>query len=309
MKLDGVHHVTAITGDAPGNVDFYTRVLGMRLVKKTVNQDDPSVYHLFYGDEQGSPGFDLTFFEYRGARRGRAGEGMVHTVAFRVPSLASLDVWAARVGEEGIPVQRSTDALRFDDPEGLTLELRVEEVPDAPLPAVFGDVPAEHAITGFAGVRAYSSHPDRSGPLLTGPLAFENRGGGVFESRGDERGGWIAYEQPPLDLGIQGAGTVHHVAWSMPLGAERAWQQRVTAAGARATDVIDRFYFRSVYFREPSGVLFELATRGPGFTADEELSELGRRVALPPFLEPHRARIEASLTPLDGVGGQRVEPR
>ena len=301
MKLDGVHHVSSITGDAPRNVDFYTRVLGMRLVKKTVNQDDPSVYHLFYGDEQGSPGFDMTFFEYRGARPGRAGDGMVHTVAFRVPSAQSLDFWASRIGAEGIAVERSDAALRFDDPEGLTLELVVEDVPDAPLPADFGDVPTEHAITGFAGVRAYASRPDRSAGLLTGPLAFEDRGDGVFESRGDERGGWIAYEQPPLEPGIPGAGTVHHVAWSMPLGAEEAWQQRVAAAGARATEVIDRFYFRSVYFREPSGVLFELATRGPGFTADEELSELGKRVALPPFLEPYRERIEASLTPLDPV--------
>ena len=303
MKLDGVHHVSSITADAPANVDFYTRVLGMRLVKKTVNQDDPSVYHLFYGDEQGSPGFDITFFEYPGAKRGRAGDGMVHTVAFRVASGEALDFWSARVGEEGIAVQRSGDALRFDDPEGLTLELRVEDVPDAPLPAVLGDVPAEHAIIGFAGVRAYSSHPDRSAPLLTGPLAFEDRGEGRFEARGDERGGWIAYEQPPLEQGVPGAGTVHHVAWSIPLGAEDDWQRRVAAAGARATQVIDRFYFRSVYFREPSGVLFELATRGPGFTADEELETLGEKVALPPFLEPYRERIEASLTPL----AQRVE--
>jgi glyoxalase family protein len=289
-------------------VDFYTRVLGMRLVKKTVNQDDPTVYHLFYGDEQGSPGFDMTFFEYPGARRGRAGDGMVHTVAFRVSSAAALDFWAERLGGEGVAVQRGDDLLRFEDPEGLTLEFRVEDVPDAPLPAAFGDVPSEHAVIGFAGVRAYSSAPERSRSLLEGPLAMVERDG-VFEARGDERGGWIAYEEPPLDGGIQGAGTVHHVAWSIPLGAEQEWQQRVAKAGARATDVIDRFYFRSIYFREPSGVLFELATRGPGFTADEDLEHLGERVALPPFLEPHRERIEASLTPLDNVGGQRVESR
>jgi glyoxalase family protein len=182
-------------------------------------------------------------------------------------------------------------------------------VPDAPLPAAFGDVPAEHAIIGFAGVRAYSSHPDRSAPLLSGPLAMEQRGDGMWEARGDERGGWVAYDPPPAERGVPGAGTVHHVAWSIPLGAEDEWQQRVSAAGARATEVIDRFYFRSIYFREPSGVLFELATRGPGFTADEELEHLGEKVALPPFLEPYRERIEASLTPLDRVGGQRIEAR
>ena len=153
MQLEGVHHVTAITGDARSNVDFYTRVMGMRLVKKTVNQDDPSVYHLFYGDEEGAPGYDLTFFEYPGARRGRAGDGMVHTVAFRVADPAALDFWSARLAEEGLAVQRGAGTLRFEDPEGLGLELRVEQVPDAPLVAAADDIPAEHAIQGFAGVR------------------------------------------------------------------------------------------------------------------------------------------------------------
>src|SRR5688572_15916862 len=148
MRLEGVHHGTAITGDARKNVDFYTRLMGMRLVKKTVNQDDPTVYHLFYGDDEGAPGYDLTFFEYPGARRGRAGDGMVHTVVFRVPSAAALDFWAERLGGEGIAVQRASDRLTFDDPEGLGLELRVEHVPDAPLVAASG-VPAEHAIQGF----------------------------------------------------------------------------------------------------------------------------------------------------------------
>jgi glyoxalase family protein len=309
MNLDGVHHVTAITGDARANVDFYTRVLGLRLVKKTVNQDDPSVYHLFFGDEEGAPGHDLTFFEYPGARRGRAGDGMVHTVAYRVASAAALDFWAGRLGEQGVSVQRSADGLRFDDPEGLTLELRVEDVPDAPLRAEAPDVPAEHALLGFAGVRAYASRPERSRPLLEGPLGFVAAGDGVLEARGALRGGWIAYEQPPAERGLQGAGTVHHVAWAIPLGAEAQWDERVRGAGGHTSGVIDRFYFRSVYFREPSGVLFELATMGPGFGVDEDPGRLGEKVALPPFLEPHRARIEASLTPLDGVGRQRAEVR
>jgi glyoxalase family protein len=308
-RLEGLHHVTAITGDARANVDFYTRVLGLRLVKKTVNQDDPTVLHLFFGDEEGAPGHDLTFFEYPRARRGRAGEGMVHTVAYRVASAAALDFWAARLRDEGVATRRGEDALSFDDPEGLTLELRVEDVPDAPLRAEAPDVPAEHALLGFAGVRAYSSHPERSQPLLTGPLGFTAGGEGRFEARGALRGGWIAYEQPPPERGVQGAGTVHHVAWGIPLGAESRWDERVREAGGRTSGVVDRFYFRSVYFREPSGVLFELATMGPGFTVDEDAATLGERVALPPFLEPHRARIEASLTPLDGVGRQRAEVR
>ena len=308
-RLEGLHHVTAITGDARANVDFYTRVLGLRLVKKTVNQDDPSVYHLFFGDEEGAPGHDLTFFEYPGARRGRAGDGMVHTVAYRVASPASLDFWAERLRGEGVAIRRSDDALSFDDPEGLTLELRVEDVPDAPLRAEAPDVPAEHALLGFAGVRAYASRPERSAPLLTRPLGFTAAGEDRFEARGALRGGWIAYEQPPLDRAVPGAGTVHHVAWAIPLGAEAQWDEQVRAAGGRTSGVVDRFYFRSVYFREPSGVLFELATMGPGFTADEDLATLGEKVALPPFLEPYRERIEASLTPLDGVGRQRAEVR
>jgi glyoxalase family protein len=309
MSIDGLHHVTAITADAPRNVEFYVRVMGMRLVKKTVNQDDPTVYHLFYGDEQGSPGFDLTFFEYPGARRGRHGDGMVHTVVFRVASEDALGFWAARLEAEGVATERREGALAFADPEGIGLELRVEDVPDRPLPAVAPDVPPEHALLGFAGVRAYSAHPDDSAPLLQALGMREH--GDRWEARGDVRGGWIRYEPPPAERGLGGAGTVHHVAWAIPLGDEEDWQSRVTQAGARATPVIDRFYFRSVYFREPSGVLFELATMGPGFAVDEDPERLGETLALPPFLEPHRAQIEAAVTPLpplDRLRRQPVEP-
>ena len=311
MLLEGVHHVSAITGDARANVDFYTRVLGLRLVKKTVNQDDPSVYHLFYGDEDGSPGFDLTFFEYPGARPGRAGDGMVHTVAFRVASAQALDFWAGRLAAEGIAVQSGPSHLRFDDPEGLGLELLVEDVPDAPLTAARADVPPEHALQGFAGVRAYAAAPERSAPLLERVLGFTAAGDERWEARGTVRGGWIAYETPPIDRGRPGAGTVHHVAWATPMGDIERWQETVTAAGARATPVVERFYFRSVYFREPSGVLFELATMGPGFAVDEDPGHLGERLSLPPFLEDQRERIEAVLTPLglDDVRGQGAEVR
>ena len=307
--LDGVHHVTAITGDAPRNLDFYVRVMGMRLVKKTVNQDDPTIYHLFYGDEEGSPGFDLTFFEYPGARRGRHGDGMIHTVAFRVGSDEALDFWARRLEGEGVATRREDGTLRFEDPEGLRLELRVEDVPDAPLPAVAPDVPREHALVGFAGVRAYSAHSDDSAALLEQTLRFRALGDAGWEARGGARGGWIRYEQPPAERGAQGGGTVHHVAWAIPLGEQEDWQEHVARSGnARPTPVIDRFYFRSIYFREPSGVLFELATKGPGFAVDEDPATLGERLALPPFLEPHRARIEAAVTPLPALDSLRRQP-
>src|SRR4051794_19347363 len=181
MKLEGIHHVTAITGDAPRNVDFYARVLGLRLVKKTVNQDDPTVYHLFYADEKGSAGADITFFEYPHARGGRPGAGMVHTVAFRVPSAESLDFWAARIEEEGLPVERDGDAIRFPDPEGLRLELRVDASNDAPLVASHPEIPHEHAIQGFDGARAFAVDPERSRALLEETLGFQPRGGDDYE--------------------------------------------------------------------------------------------------------------------------------
>ncbi len=303
MKLEGLHHVSSITADAPGNLDFYVRVLGMRLVKKTVNQDDPTVYHLFYGDEHGSPGFDMTFFEYPGARRGRAGAGMVHTVAFRVPGADAIGFWRERLAGEGVASEATAEGgLRFADPEGLGLELVVEDVPDAPLPAAGPGVPAEHALLGFAGVRAHSAWPERSAPLHIEVLGLEDAGGGRFLSRGDERTGWIAYDAPPAERGRGGAGTVHHVAWATRGEEQEAWRERVAAAGAAPTPVIDRFYFRSVYFREPSGVLFELATMGPGFAVDEDPERLGQRLSLPPKYEPLRERLERQLTPLPDAG-------
>jgi glyoxalase family protein len=297
MKLEGLHHITAITGDAPRNVDFYVRVLGLRLVKKTVNQDDPTVYHLFYGDEEGSPGLDLTFFEYPGATRGRAGAGMVHRVVWRVGSDDALAFWQERLGAEGVETARDGSSLRLADPEGLEHELVVASVPDAPLVAAHPDVPAEHALQGFHGVRAYSRAPEASAALLTETLGFAPRDDG-YEARGSSRGSLYAYDAPPAEPGIQGAGTIHHVAWAAARDEEEAWQRRVAQAGFRPTPVIERFYFQSVYFREPSGVLFEIATIGPGFTVDEPLESLGERLSLPPAFEHLRARVEPLLTPL-----------
>ncbi|MBA3301799.1 MAG: VOC family protein [Thermoleophilaceae bacterium] len=310
MKLEGIHHITAITGDAPGNVDFYARVLGLRLVKKTVNQDDPTVYHLFYADEEGSPGTDITFFDYPGAAPGAAGDGMVHRVVWRVADRAALDFWAERLGVEEIGVERGAEeSLRFSDPEGLDHELVVADVPDPPLIADHPEVPRDHALQGFHAVRAYASDPERSRTLLEEGLAFDALEGG-WEARGAERGGLYLVDDPPSSrAGRPGAGTVHHVAWSTGMDEHEEWGARARAAGAHPTPVIDRFYFRSIYFREPGGVLFELATRGPGFTVDESAEELGRNVALPPFLEPRRAEIEAGLQPLaapaaDSSGGR-----
>jgi len=299
VQLDGIHHITCITGDAPRNVDFYVRVLGLRLAKKTVNQDDPSVYHLFYADDRGSPGADLTFFEYPGARPGRAGAGMIHRIAFRVGGDASLDFWERRLAAEGVvEVVREDGALRFADPERLGFELLVDDSGDDPLTADAPDVPAEHALRGFAGVRAYSADPSASASLLRDALGFESDDDLRWVSRGPRRGGFYAYDEAPEERGIGGAGTVHHIAWTAEDEDIEAWDQRYAAVGRHTSGLVDRFYFRSVYSREPSGVLFEIATRGPGFATDEAPEEIGRGLALPPKLEHLREQIEASLTPL-----------
>jgi glyoxalase family protein len=298
MKLEGIHHITSITADARRNVEFYAGLMGLRMVKKTVNQDEPSVYHLFYADEQGSPGSDLTFFEFPGAPKGRAGDGMVHRIAWRVGSTDALDFWAQRLRGAGHESERDGERLRFRDFEGLEHELAVVETPDEPLVANHPEVPAELALQGFDGVRAYGSSPDRSRSLLEDALAFDARGDG-WEARGERRGSYYAYDEPPAERGLQGAGTVHHVAWASHDEDHEKWRERVLAAGAQATPVIDRFWFRSVYFREPSGVLFELATHSPGFAADESPEHLGETLVLPPWLESRREQIEAQLTPIE----------
>jgi glyoxalase family protein len=296
MKLEGVHHVTAITGDAQRNVDFYTGTLGLRMVKKTVNQDEPSVYHLFYADENGNAGSDITFFEFRGAGQGRAGAGMVHRVDWRVASEQALDFWEARIADAGHIGERGEEGLTFADPEGLEHLVKVSDVPDAPLIADHPDVPAEHALQGFDGVRAYSADPERSRGLLE-ELGFV-AGADGWEARGESRGGRYHYDAAPQARGLQGAGTVHHVAWASSMEEHEAWREKVIAGGGRPTPVIDRFWFRSIYFREPSGVLFEIATLGPGFDTDEDPKHLGEKLILPPWLEGQREAIEANLTPV-----------
>jgi glyoxalase family protein len=298
MKLEGIHHITAITSDGQRNVDFYAGVLGLRLVKKSVNQDHTSVYHLFYGDEKGDPGADLTFFEYPGLPRGRAGKGMVHRIIWRVQGPEALDFWAMRLSDAGYESTRNGDSLRFADWEGLEHELLVVRTTDEPLIAEHPDIPAELALQGFHAVRAYADDPERSRPLLEQTLGFEAHGQNEWESRGDKRGGLYLYDAPPEQRPLQGAGTVHHVAWATYPEDQEAWETRMSESGAHATPIIDRYYFRSIYFREPSGVLFELATMGPGFTVDEPLESLGEKLSLTPQYEHLRDQIEPKLTRL-----------
>lgn len=296
MRLEGIHHITAITADARRNLDFYTGVLGLRLVKKSVNQDDPTAYHLFYGDEDGSAGADLTFFEYPRIERGRAGAGMVHRIVCRVSSSDALSFWRERLRRAGVEVAREGDHLRFEDPEGLGFELRTARTGDAPLAAAHPEVPPAFALQGFDGVRAYSAAPDHSRSFLEETLRFAESDDG-FDVRGERRGSFYVYDRAP-QRGNGGAGTVHHVAWASRPEDHEGWREQVLRGGGHPTPIINRYYFRSIYFREPSGVLFEIATIGPGFTVDERREHLGESLSLPPSLAHLRAELERVLTPL-----------
>jgi glyoxalase family protein len=280
------------------------------MTAKTVNQDDPSVYHLFYGDEEAQPGADLTFFEYPGARPGRAGAGMVHRVVWRVGSPAAIDFWAARLGDEGVATDRGEGgSLLLADPEGLAHELVVDTSGDPPLIAEHPEVPAAMALQGFEGVRAYSARTGSSAVVLEELMGAQARDGEqeLFELRGDARGGWIAWDTPPAAPGRQSAGTIHHIAWATTDADLPKWIERVSEAGIPNSGYVDRHYFHSLYFREPGGVLYELATREPGFTVDGPVEELGMQLILPPFLEPRREEIAARLTPLpDPRAGRRA---
>jgi glyoxalase family protein len=288
VRLDAFHHITMITGDARRNVEFYAGTLGLRLVKKTVNFDHPSAYHLYFGDEAGHPGSLLTWFEFPGARPGRPGDGAIHLIQLGVGSSESLDFWAGRLGAE-----RSGDSLRFTDYDGLAFELVLGENP--PLRAEHPEIPAEHAIRGVEGARAYGSTHDA---LLTETLGFERVGDGEYRLTGAERSVRWAYDPPPAERALQGAGSVHHIAWACEDADQPAWQERVRATGAHVTDVRDRDYFTSIYFREPSGVLFEIATLSPGFAVDEDPAHLGEALRLPKQHEHLRAQLERDLEPL-----------
>ena len=269
MRLEGIHHITAITGDAPGNVEFYVGVLGLRMVKKTVNQDDPTVYHLFYADEHGSPGADLTFFEYPGAAPGQAGAGMVHRIVWRVGSGAALDFWVSACASRAWRPSAPTAACGSPTPRA---SVTSSSSPRSTTSRSSAARPTSRASTrcraSTACARTRPTPAQRAAPARHARV-HRRRGGTLGGARRAARRALCVRPgagRPPAS----GAGTVHHIAFATTIEEHEAWQQRVARGGARPTPVIDRFYFRSVYFREPSGVLFELATIGPGFDADED---------------------------------------
>jgi glyoxalase family protein len=223
---------------------------------------------------------------------------MVHTILWRVASEASLDFWEARLCAEGLGITRAAGRLGFSDPEGMRFELVVSAAPDAPLVAQHPEIPAEHAIRGFEGVRAYSDRPELSAAVLEKIAGGRRVDDATWELRGETRGGHIAYDPAPAEPGRQSAGTVHHIAWGTTVAEHPRWADRLSQAGVPHSGIVDRHYFHSIYFREPSGVLFEIADDGPGFTVDGPVEELGRKIILPPRFEPQREQIEARLTPL-----------
>lgn len=318
MQIDGIHHISTMTADGRAATDFVTGVLGLRLAAKTVNQDAPDMYHLFFTDEDASAGSDLTMFETRGLPVGRDGAGMVHRIVFRVASPEAIDFWAQRLTRYGLPNRRAGGTLTFEDAEGLGFELVVDESGDPPLRARHPQIPEEVALRGFDGVRMFSRAPERSGIVLTDVLgavpvdpstpidaavgaAAGDPDDGVlarYELRSPTRGGLVTVDRAPDERPKHGAGTVHHVAFGVRDADYEAWLPQVETKGLHTSGLVDRFYFRSIYFREPGGVLYELATDLPGFEAKAPRSDWGVKTILPPWLEEHRAAIEANLQPI-----------
>lgn len=306
----GIHHITAITADAQKNIDFYCGLLGLRLVKLTVNFDDPASYHLYYGDELGRPGTIMTFFAWPGAPRGRQGPPQVTAFSYSIPD-RSLDYWRERLGQAGVepsaPIERFGDrVIGFADPDGTPVEMVATRVQDRRAPWDAGPVPVSHAIRGFHGVTLSEEGYERTAGLLTGTMRLERLAddGGRFRyalGAGPDRAGSIVDVvcRPDSAPGALGAGVVHHVALRVPDdAAQREWRQTLVRGGFNVSPVMDRGYFHSIYFREPGGVLFELATDNPGFATDEAPERLGTSLKLPPRYELLRPRIEAVLPPV-----------
>ena len=300
----GIHHVTAIARDPQQNVDFYTKVLGLRLVKQTVNFDAPHVWHLYYGDESGSPSSILTFFPWPGVAQGREGAGMTSATAFSVPA-ESLGFWSQHLASLGIEVFRGTDAANQDvlelrDHDGMRLQLVGTTGDTRSGWDGVGNIPAEHAIRGLHAVELSESVIDPTAHMLHELLGMnysgENAGRASFSMADGSSGAQVEVLGGVRDRGTQAGGTVHHVAFSAPnLATMEVWQQELREQGVSVTEIMDRQYFKSIYFREPGGVLFEIATDEPGFATDEPLLELGRKLKLPPWLEPSREQIHNSL--------------
>jgi len=315
MQVHGIHHVTAIAGDPQANVDFYTGILGLRLVKLTVNYDDPQTYHVYYGDETGHPGTILTFFPWPGAPRGRAGTGQVAVTAFAIPD-GSLGFWADRL--KAHKVEYTGPSRRFDeevidlqDPDGLHLELVADGRAPESSPRPDGPVPGKDAIRRFQGVTMAVEGYERTAGLLTATLGMREVGakGNRFRYTVGNAGAPVFVDLLCLPSGPRGrvaVGTVHHIAWRTPDdAAQRAWREQIARLGFDVTPIIDRTYFHSIYFREPGGVLFEIATDPPGFAADEPAEALGRRLVLPSWLESARAELAHALPAIRGPEGQR----
>jgi len=297
MQLEGLHHVTMITADARRNVGFYASTLGLRLVKKTVNFDQPSAYHLYFGDEQGTPGSILTWFEFTDAAPGRAGAGQIHTIELGVGSADALDFWERRLAGAGVGSERSDASLGFADPDGLRLALVTAAPGNPPLRAEHPEVAPEHAIAGVEGARAYADRGDAA--LLTGTLGFADLGDRAYRLDDGARSVRWSYDEAPASPGRQGAGSVHHIAWASRDEDHLGWQRAIAAGGTPVTDVRDRDYFRSIYFPEPRGVLFEIATLGPGFAVDEDPDHLGEALRVPAMHAHLRERLERTLAPLE----------
>lgn len=308
MTLGGLHHITAMAADPKRNLDFYTKVLGLRFVKKSVNQDDPGTYHLYYGDNVGSPGSALTFFPWPNLRRGRPGQGQAFATAFSVPA-ASQAFWVARLKQlnvETSPLEMrfADQVLPFTDPDGMKLELVFTAEPDSRTPAPSAEVPAANAIRGFHSTTLAHANPAPTVALLTGIMGYRVAATAGHRTRYSVgSGGPGSYvdllSDPAVPRGLNGAGTVHHIAFRVADdAAHKAAHEILQAHGAHVSPIIDRAYFKSIYYREPNGVLFEIATDQPGFTIDEPVETLGTVLGLPPHLEPHRAEIEAALPPL-----------
>jgi glyoxalase family protein len=311
--LSGIHHITAMVDDPQQNVDFYTEVLGLRLVKQTINFDDPSTYHLYFGDELGRPGTILTFFPWLHLRPGTSGNGQVSAIALAIPA-AAVEYWVERLSAYGIragdPAPRfDQQVIPFYDPAGLLLELVTQ--PDAAEVYAWqgGPVPVEHAIRGIVGITMNVAQHGPTEALLAGTMGFRQVASADNRLRyvtGDGGSGAVfdLVVRPDMPYGTLGAGSVHHIAWRTPTDAQQLeWQQRLRDSGVLVTPVRDRQYFHSIYFREPGGVLFEIATDEPGFAIDERAEELGTHLKLPPWLEEQRGAIGRTLPPLKLVAG------
>lgn len=305
--VTGIHHVTALASDPQRNLDFYAGILGLRLVKKTINFDAPEVYHLYYGNEKGSPGTILTFFPYVGIPQGRIGKGQLTVTSFSIPA-NSLDYWIKRLAKFKIahedPQQRFKDEIfiYFEDHDGLGLEL-VANTKDKRTGFTYGNIPAEHAIKGFYGITLSEEGYEKTAGLLVAQMdhkLISEQGNRFRYSASGSPGDFVDVLCVPDTLrGLPGAGTVHHVAFATDdENTQIEAQSRLRKSGLDITPVLDREYFHSIYFREPGGVLFEIATLPPGFTVDEPLDHLGESLKLPPWQEPNRRLIEKILQPI-----------